>query len=311
MNFHHIPVLYEESIKALNIKSSGIYVDATLGGAGHSFGICEKLGISGRLIAIDQDISAINAAEGKLGTYKDKVTLVNNNFKNIKQILRDLQINSIDGALMDLGVSSHQLDTADRGFSYQKDAPLDMRMDVGSVKTAYEIINHYDEEEITKIIYEYGEERWAKRIASFIVADRKDKPIQTTMQLVDTIKKAIPSSARREGPHPAKRTFQAIRIAVNDELIILETAIKDFISILKPGGRMAVITFHSLEDRIIKNTFNSASKGCVCPSSLPICICNQKPTIELVKRKPIIPSGDEVQNNPRSRSAKLRVAEKI
>ncbi len=311
MDFHHISVLYNESIEAINIKPNGTYVDATLGGAGHSLGICQQLSSAGRLIGIDQDISAINAAKERLEIYKEKIILVNDNFRNIKNILKKLQIEKIDGVIMDLGVSSHQLDSAERGFSYQKDAPLDMRMDTNSTKTAYEIVNNYTEDEITSIIYKYGEERWAKRIASFIVAERKDKPVSTTLQLVDVIKKAVPSSARREGPHPAKRTFQAIRIAVNDELLILEEAVKDFVSALNKGGRIAVITFHSLEDRIIKNVFGLLNKGCVCPSVLPICVCGNKPLVRLINKKPIIPSEYEVENNPRSRSAKLRIVEKI
>ncbi len=311
MNFHHISVLYHESIIGLKIKEEGIYVDATLGGGGHSAGICEQLSDRGTLIGIDQDINAINAAKSRLELYKNRCMLVHNNFSNIKDILKQLEIPSIDGVVMDLGVSSHQLDTATRGFSYQKDAPLDMRMDTTQDFSAYQLINEYSENDIANIIYTFGEERWAKRIAKFIIDARKDAPIETTGELVEIIKKAIPASARKDGPHPAKRTFQAIRIEVNKELDILENAIRDFADSLSPGGRMAVITFHSLEDRIVKKTFNALKLGCKCPPQFPICVCGEKPAVKVITRKPILPSGEELQKNPRARSSKLRIIEKL
>ncbi|MGE4283692.1 MAG: 16S rRNA (cytosine(1402)-N(4))-methyltransferase RsmH [Clostridia bacterium] len=311
MNFHHVSVLLEESVNALNIKPEGTYVDATMGGGGHSYKMCESLSSEGRLIGIDQDSNAIMAAAQRLKEHQSKVIFINDNFKNIKKILEDLEIEAIDGAVMDLGVSSHQLDEGERGFSYQQDAPLDMRMDRRNTLTAQEIVNHYSEEEITKIIFEYGEERWAKRIAYFIVQCRQIEPIKTTGELVEVIKKAVPAGARKDGPHPAKRTFQAIRIAVNDELGILENTIKDFVEMLNRGGRLAIITFHSLEDRIVKQTFNSLGRGCECPPQFPICVCNKKPTVKIINRKPFTPSEQELDENPRSRSSKLRVIQKI
>jgi 16S rRNA (cytosine1402-N4)-methyltransferase len=303
--------MLEESIDALNIKPEGIYVDATLGGGGHSYRICEKLGSNGKLIGIDQDVNAIAASTERLKDYKEKIILVNDNFKNIKEILQRLNILSVDGVVADLGVSSHQLDEGERGFSYQQDAALDMRMDRKNPLSAYNIINEYSEEELTNIIFSYGEEKWARRIAKFIVQRRETAPISTTGELVDVIKKAIPAAARRDGPHPAKRTFQAIRIAVNNELGILESAIMDFADILKPGGRMAIITFHSLEDRIVKQTFSRLSSKCECPPQFPVCVCGKKPVTKIVVRKPIVPSEQELTVNPRARSAKLRVVEKL
>jgi 16S rRNA (cytosine1402-N4)-methyltransferase len=304
-------VLLQESVEALNIKPDGIYADGTLGGGGHSYRICERLGNNGKLIGIDQDSNAIAAAAQRLKEYESKVIFVNDNFANIKSILDKVEMNAIDGAIMDLGVSSHQLDEGQRGFSYQHDAPLDMRMDRRNTLTAKSIVNEYSEEEIRKIIFEYGEEKWAKRIANFIVQHRQTAPIETTGELVEIIKRAVPAGARRDGPHPAKRTFQAIRIAVNDELGILETAIRDFVDVLKVGGRLAIITFHSLEDRIVKQTYNSLSSGCECPPQFPICICNKKPIVKLVNRKPRLPSEQELEENPRARSSKLRVLEKL
>jgi len=311
MEFHHVSVLLEKSIEALNIRQDGIYVDATLGGAGHSYEICKRLGSNGKLIGIDQDENAIRAAEDKLINFKDKIILVKDNFKNSLKILRELDIEAIDGVIMDLGVSSHQLDSAERGFSYQHDAALDMRMDRDTSFSAYNVVNEYSEQELARIIFEYGEEKWAKRIARFIVQEREKHAIHTTGELVEIIKKAIPASARREGPHPAKRTFQAIRIEVNGELAILEESIRNFVQLLKKGGRMAVITFHSLEDRIVKKTFSSLSSPCECQPSFPVCVCGKSPVVKMITRKPIVPDDEELEFNPRARSSKLRVVEKL
>lgn len=310
MSFNHMPVLLEETIESLNIKPDGIYVDGTLGGAGHSMEICRRLDQSGMLVGIDQDMAAIEASSKKLPAAGKNIKMINDNFKNIKAVLKQLNIQGIDGAVLDLGVSSHQLDEPIRGFSYQHDAPLDMRMDRNSPVTAEKIINEYIEDELTGIIRSYGEEKWAARIASFIVKERAKAPIKTTGRLVEIIKAAIPAAARREGAHPARRTFQAVRIAVNDELGLLGKAVEDFIDVLKPGGRLCVITFHSLEDRIIKNTFNKKIKPCTCPPDFPVCACGKRPEAAAVYRKPVEPGRKELENNPRSRSAKLRVVEK-
>lgn len=310
MEFKHISVLLNECIEALNIKEDGIYIDCTLGGAGHSSEIIKRLSNKGILIGIDQDSDALAAAKEKLKGYNN-VIYVHNNFYNIEKILKDLEIEKVDGILMDLGVSSYQLDNAERGFSYMNDAALDMRMDRDKTFTAYNIINEYNEEDLFRIIKEYGEEKFAKRIANFIVENRKIKPIETTFQLVDVIKRAIPAKARREGPHPAKRTFQAIRIEVNNELNIIENTIEKGIESLNPEGRVAVITFHSLEDRIVKNVFRRIENPCTCPREFPICVCGKKPLIKVISRKPIEASEEELNCNPRSRSAKLRVAEKL
>lgn len=310
MEFKHISVLLNECIEALNIKEDGIYIDCTLGGAGHSSEILKKLSNKGILIGIDQDNDALAAAKEKLKDYKN-VIYVHDNFYNIEKILKDLKIEKVDGILMDLGVSSYQLDNAERGFSYMNDAALDMRMDRDKTFTAYNIINEYSEEGLFRIIKEYGEEKFARRIANFIVESRKIKPIETTFQLVDIIKRAIPAKARREGPHPAKRTFQAIRIEVNNELNIIENTIEKGIENLNPEGRIAVITFHSLEDRIVKNVFKRIENPCTCPREFPICVCGKKPLIKVISRKPIEASEEELNYNPRSRSAKLRVAEKL
>lgn len=310
MEFKHVSVLLNECIEALNIKEDGIYVDCTLGGAGHSSEIVKRLSPKGRLIGIDQDKNALEASKKRLEEY-DNVIYVHNNFYNIKEVLDELNIEGVDGILMDLGVSSHQLDEGERGFSYMKDAPLDMRMNRDSNFTAYNVINNYSEEELTRVIRDFGEEKFARRIAKFIVDRRGKKPIETTYELVDIIKAAIPAKARREGPHPAKRTFQAIRIEVNNELGILDRAIEDSTAKLNKGGRIAVITFHSLEDRIIKNKYKQLENPCTCPKEFPVCICGKKPEIKIITRKPIEPSEIEVEENPRSRSAKLRVAEKI
>lgn len=310
MEFKHVSVLLEECMQGLNIKEDGIYVDCTMGGAGHSSEILKHLSKKGRLIGIDQDNDALKASKERLKDYEN-VTYVHNNFYNIYDILESLNIEKVDGILMDLGVSSYQLDNGERGFSYMKDAPLDMRMDRDNGLSAYEVVNKYSLEELYKVIKEYGEEKFAKRIAQFIVSRREDKPIETTFELVDIIKAAIPAKARREGPHPAKRTFQAIRIEVNSELAILNKAIEDSIEKLNEGGRLAIITFHSLEDRIVKTKFKELEKPCTCPREFPICICGKKPKVKVITRKPIDPSEEELEINPRSRSAKLRVAEKI
>lgn len=311
MGFKHVPVLLEECIENLNIKKDGIYVDGTLGGAGHSGEIVKRLNRDGLLLGIDRDENAIEAAAKTLADEMCKVKLIRDNFSNLKYILEDLGIESFDGLLLDLGVSSYQLDNIERGFSYMYDAPLDMRMDNRNSLTARDVINDYSEEDLEKIIRNYGEERWAKRIAQFIVKFRMDEEIITTYQLVDIIKKAIPKGARIKGPHPAKRTFQAIRIEVNQELGIIEETIESAVERLNIGGRICVITFHSLEDRIVKNTFRSLANPCVCPQEFPICQCNNKPKIKIITRKPIVPTEKELEINPRSRSAKLRVAEKI
>ncbi len=309
MAFHHTSVLLWESIDALAIRPDGIYVDGTMGGGGHSMEIAKRLS-GGRLIGFDQDANAIAASRERLAPFGDRVTYENRNFCDIKETLERLGIPAIDGALLDLGVSSHQLDEPARGFSYQHDAPLDMRMDSRNPVSAYDVVNGYSEEKLARVLWDYGEERWAKRIAQFIADARKSAPIQTTYELVDIIKKAVPKGARQDGPHPAKRTFQAIRIEVNGELTILDGAIRDFVEALKPGGRLAIITFHSLEDRIVKTVFSELAKGCTCPPTLPVCICGKTSAGRLVNRKPIVPGEDELATNPRARSAKLRVFEK-
>ena len=308
MNFHHVSVLLNECIENLNIKPDGIYVDGTMGGGGHSLEIAKRIE-TGRLICIDQDPNAHEAAGKRLEEHKEKITFVRDNFGNIKHILDELGIEKIDGMLLDIGVSSHQLDEAERGFSYQQDAPLDMRMNPDKPFSAYNVVNEYDEDELDRVIFTYGEERWARRIAQFIVKERENGPIETTGELVDIIKKAVPKGARKDGPHPAKRTFQAIRIEVNNELGILENTMITAVERLKSGGRIGVITFHSLEDRIIKQTFAKLAKGCTCPPQLPVCVCGKKPLLKKVGN--ITPSKEEVEENPRSRSARLRYAIKI
>ena len=310
MEFKHISVLLYECLEGLAIKENGTYVDCTLGGAGHSSHILKKLSSKGTLIGIDQDNDALRAAKEKLKDYSN-VKFVHNNFYNIDSILTSLDIPNVDGILMDLGVSSYQLDEVERGFSYMKDAPLDMRMDRDRDFSAYDVVNTYSEEDLYRIIRDYGEEKFAKRIAKFIVDRRTDKPIETTLELVDIIKAAIPAKARREGPHPAKRTFQAIRIEVNGELAILNKAIEDGVKHLNKGGRMAIITFHSLEDRIVKLKYRELANPCTCPKEFPVCICGKKPLVKIISRKAIEPSKEEVEENPRSRSAKLRVIEKL
>jgi 16S rRNA (cytosine1402-N4)-methyltransferase len=310
MEFKHVSVLLNECIEALDIKENGIYVDCTLGGAGHSSQIAAHLSKEGMLIGIDQDKDALSAAKKRLENYEN-VKYVHNNFYNIDSILSELDVEKVDGILADLGVSSYQLDEASRGFSYMQDAPLDMRMNRDNDFSAYDIVNNYTEDELVKIIKDYGEERFAKRIANFIVNRRADKPIETTLELVDIIKAAIPARMRRDGPHPAKRTFQAIRIEVNSELKILNKTIEDGVNRLNKGGRMAIITFHSLEDRIVKLKFRELENPCTCPKEFPICVCGKKPLVKVISKKGIAPTEKEIEENPRSRSAKLRIIEKL
>ena len=308
--FHHVSVLLDECIEGLAIKPDGIYVDGTLGGAGHSSQIAKRL-TTGRHIGIDRDPVALKAAGERLAPYHDRVTLVHSNFCEIKQVLEDLEIEGVDGILLDLGVSSPQLDDSSRGFSYMADAPLDMRMNSEDSLSAYDVVNTWSQEELKRILYDYGEERYAPRIAAAICSRREEKPIETTLELVDVIRSAMPAAALREKQHPAKRSFQAIRIAVNDELGAVEKVMQDAIPCLNPGGRLAVITFHSLEDRIVKNAMAAASRGCTCPPNFPVCVCGKKPQVKLVNRKPITSTEEELERNPRARSAKLRICEKI
>ena len=308
--FHHVSVLLEECIEGLAIKPEGIYVDGTLGGAGHSSRIAAEL-TTGRLIGIDRDCAALEAAAGRLKPFEDRVTLVHANFCEMDRELEKLGIDKVDGILLDLGVSSPQLDDGQRGFSYMTDAPLDMRMNHDDPRDARQIVNTWSYEELKRILYDYGEERFAPRIAAAICRRREQAPIETTLELVDVIKGAMPASALREKQHPAKRSFQAIRIAVNDELGAVETVMKKAVPLLKPGGRLAVITFHSLEDRIVKNAMVEAAKGCTCPPEFPVCVCGKKPQVRLVTRKPIVSGEDELERNPRARSAKLRICEKL
>lgn len=310
MEFAHKSVLLDETIKGLNIREGKIYLDGTLGGAGHSSEILKRLKGSGLLIGIDQDIEALEVAKERLTDYKN-VEFFNLNYINFEKALDELGIDKIDGVLLDIGVSSYQFDNPERGFSYRFDAPLDMRMDQDLEISAKDIVNTYSESEITRIIKDYGEEKWASRIAKFIVEERKKKDIETTFELVEIIKNAIPASARRNGPHPAKRTFQALRIEVNRELDVLKDSIERFVHRLNPSGRIAIITFHSLEDRIVKNAFKYLEKDCICPPSSPICTCDKKKEIKILTRKPITASDEELKENKRSHSAKLRIAEKL
>ncbi|KQY87455.1 ribosomal RNA small subunit methyltransferase H [Paenibacillus sp. Root52] len=315
--FHHITVLKEEATEGLNIKQDGIYVDCTLGGGGHSAVIASKLGPGGRLIALDQDDWALDNAREKLAAYGDRITLVKTNFRDLEQVLKELDIPQkdgvpqVDGILYDLGVSSPQFDEGERGFSYNHDAPLDMRMDQDAFLTAKEIVNEWPENEIAQILYRYGEEKFSRRIARVIVDKRSQSPIETTGELVELIKEGIPAAARRTGGHPAKRSFQALRIAVNDELGAFEEGLHQAVRCLAPGGRVSVITFHSLEDRICKQIFSSYLEKCTCPPDFPLCVCGGKGTLRLVNRKPMIPTESELADNSRARSAKLRVAEKL
>lgn len=310
MEFAHKSVLLDETIEGLNIREGKIYLDGTLGGAGHSREILKRLKGSGLLIGIDQDIEALEVAKERLSDYKN-VEFFNLNYINFEKALDELGIDKIDGVLLDIGVSSYQFDNPERGFSYRFDAPLDMRMDQDLEISAKDIVNTYSESEITRIIKDYGEEKWASRIAKFVVEERKKKDIETTFELVEIIKNAIPASARRNGPHPAKRTFQALRIEVNRELDVLKDSIERFVHRLNPGGRIAIITFHSLEDRIVKNAFKYLEKDCICPPSSPICMCDKKKEIKILTRKPITASDEELKENKRSHSAKLRIAEKL
>ena len=308
--FHHVSVLLEECIEGLAIKPEGTYVDGTLGGAGHSSRVAALL-TTGRHIGIDRDPIALKAAGERLAPYADRVTLVHSNFCEIAKVLDDLDIEGVDGILLDLGVSSPQLDDGERGFSYMVDAPLDMRMNNEDSLSAYDVVNSWSYEELKKILYEYGEERYAPKIAAAICARREQKPVGTTLELVDIIRSAMPPAALREKQHPAKRSFQAIRIAVNDELDSVAKVMEDAIPRLNPGGRLAVITFHSLEDRIVKNAMANAAKGCTCPPNFPVCVCGKKPQVKLITRKPIVSGEEELERNPRARSAKLRICEKI
>lgn len=308
--FHHISVLLKESIEALNIRPEGVYLDGTLGGAGHSAEIARRLS-TGTLIGVDRDPKALAAAEERLAPWIDRVKLVHSNFRELDRILDSLGIPAVDGILLDLGVSSPQLDEADRGFSYMADAPLDMRMDPSDPLTAYEVVNSWPQEELRRILFAYGEERYAPLIAAAIVRRREQAPIESTLALVDVIRGAMPQKALREKQHPAKRSFQAIRIAVNDELGAVDAVMRRAIDRLKPGGRLAVITFHSLEDRIVKNAMAEAVRGCTCPPEFPVCVCGKKPKLKLIARKPITAGEEELERNPRARSAKLRVAERL
>ena len=308
--FYHVSVLLDECIDGLNIKPDGIYVDGTLGGAGHSSQIAARL-TTGRLIGIDRDPIALKAAAERLAPYSDRVTLVHSNFCEIANVLDDLGIDCVDGILLDLGVSSPQLDDAQRGFSYMADAPLDMRMNSNDLLTAETVVNTWPYEELRRILFDYGEERYAPQIASAICRKREEKPIATTLELVDVIRSAMPAAALREKQHPAKRSFQAIRIAVNDELGAVRKVMDAAIPRLNPGGRLAIITFHSLEDRIVKNCMSDAAKGCICPPNFPVCVCGKKPQVKVLTRKPIVSGEEELERNPRARSAKLRICEKV
>lgn len=307
MEFQHKSVLLEETVSSLNIKPDGIYVDGTLGGGGHSLEICKQLSEQGRLIGIDQDDAAIAAATERLKEHKNKVTIVRSNYCNMKQCLKDIGVEKVDGIILDLGVSSYQLDTVERGFTYREDAPLDMRMDRRQDYTAKDIVNEYSEMELYRIIRDYGEDRFAKNIAKHIVRARAEKPIETTNELTEIIKNAIPAKVRKTGGHPAKRTFQAIRIELNKELEVLENTLDEMIDLLNEEGHLSIITFHSLEDRIVKSNFRKNENPCICPPEFPVCVCGKKSKGKVVTRKPILPSEKELEENSRSKSAKLRV----
>ena len=311
IRFSHVSVLLRECIEALQIKPNGIYVDCTTGGGGHSLEIAKRLTDGGRLIAIDRDEDALRAAGKRLADFADRVTFVHSNYAMLQSVLADLGIPGVDGVLADLGVSSYQLDTAERGFSYMQDAPLDMRMDREQPLRAYDVVNTYSEEELRQILYDFGEEKFARNIAANIVKKRSERPIETTLELAELVKASMPKTAREGGHHPAKRTFQAIRIEVNSELSSIPPALDAAVHALNPGGRIAVITFHSLEDRLVKQKFAALSSGCTCPREFPVCVCGKKPVVRVITKKPVTAGEDELEVNPRSRSAKLRVAEKI
>lgn len=311
MEFVHKSVLLSETVDSLKVQSGGIYVDGTLGGGGHAYEVCKRLEGRGRLIGIDQDEAAIEAAGQRLAEFGDMVTIVRSNYEAIDEILKSLGIKRVNGIMLDLGVSSHQLDTKERGFSYMADAPLDMRMDMRQTMTAKDIVNSYDEMELYRVIRDYGEDKFAKNIAKHIVRARADRPIETTGQLSDIIKAAIPAKIRMNGGHPAKKTFQAIRIELNRELDVLEDSIDTMIDYLADGGRLSIITFHSLEDRIVKTKFKNSENPCVCPPDFPVCVCGKKPKGRVITRKPIVPGDEELNDNSRSKSSKLRVFEKI
>lgn len=311
MEFKHKSVLLNETIESLNVKPDGIYVDGTLGGGGHSYEICKRLGKKGRLIGIDQDADAIEAASSRLEEFKDKISLVHSNYNNIKSVVNDLGINKVDGIVLDLGVSSYQLDNPERGFTYREDVPLDMRMDRESSMTARDIVNDYSEMELFRVIKDYGEEQFAKNIAKHIVKARSEKTIETTGELNEIIKAAIPAKMREHGGHPSKKTYQAIRIELNHELTVLENSLDTMIELLNPKGRLSIITFHSLEDRIVKNIFRKNMNPCTCPPDFPVCVCGKKPTGRIITRKPIVPSEEEIAENKRAKSSKLRVFERI
>lgn len=310
MEFKHISVLFEETVGGLNVKPDGIYVDGTMGGAGHGRAVCERLGEGGRYIGIDQDEAAIRTGTERLEPYKDKVTIVRSNYADMVSVVHGLGIDYVDGIMLDLGVSSYQLDTVERGFSYREDAPLDMRMDQRQTMTAAHIVNEYSERELFRIIKDYGEDRFAKNIAKHICMEREKKPIETTLELAEIIKHAIPAKIRATGGHPAKRTFQAIRIELNHELSVLEDNLNEMIDLLNPGGRLCVITFHSLEDRIVKTIFKNAENPCICPPGFPVCTCGMESKGKVITRKPILPSEEELECNSRSKSAKLRIFER-
>ena len=310
MEFSHKSVLLNETINALHIRPDGIYVDGTLGGGGHSYEICKRLSDRGRLIGIDQDAAAIEAASERLGEFKDRLTIIRSNYCEMKRQLNSIGVTSVDGIILDLGVSSYQLDTAERGFTYREDVPLDMRMDQRQARTAKDIVNEYSEMELYRIIRDYGEDKFAKNIAKHIVQARQKKPLETTGELIQAIKAAIPMKVRAVGGHPAKKTFQAIRIELNNELGVLRDSLDDMIDLLNDKGRLCIITFHSLEDRIVKNHFRTSEHPCICPKEFPVCVCGRIPKGKVVTRKPILPCEEELEENPRSKSAKLRVFER-
>ncbi len=310
MEFSHKSVLLNETIDALRIKPNGIYVDGTLGGGGHSYEICKRLSDKGRLIGIDQDAAAIEAATERLGEFKDRVTIIRSNYCEMKRQLNSIGVTAVDGIILDLGVSSYQLDTAERGFTYREDVPLDMRMDQRQARTAKDIVNEYSEMELYRIIRDYGEDRFAKNIAKHIVQARQEKPLETTGELIQAIKAAIPMKVRAVGGHPAKKTFQAIRIELNNELGVLKDSLDDMVDLLNDEGRLCIITFHSLEDRIVKNHFRTSENPCICPKEFPVCVCGRRSKGKVITRKPILPGEEELEENSRSKSAKLRVFER-